>query len=139
MRKKLEYHGITIKWDTANISDMFNTKNAVYCLQFKNGSSYIGSCSNLAQRILNHCTSAASKDKRQRRLVTKAIRKFGNFKVVLLKQYGTIEEARYYEKKLIKKCSSEIADRLGCFDGEDFATTVNSTLLNEQLYKWASS
>lgn len=139
MRKKLEYHGITIKWDTANINDMFNTKNAVYCLRFKNGSSYIGSCANLAQRILSHCTSAVSKDKRQRHLVTKAIRKFGNFTVVLLKQYSTIEEARHYEKKLIRRCSSEIADRLGCFDSKDFAATVNSTLLNEQLYRWATN
>ena len=130
MIKQINKNDVIVMWDTNNIEDMFSTINAVYALEFFNKQIYIGSCGNLADRIIGHCTHKNSKSKG----INPLLEINPCFKVHLIKSFDTIEEARKYEKKLIKKYSNKIYDTL--LDNEkNFRKIVRKAMINSVLYE----
>ena len=130
MKRDITKNGITIIWDTEKINDVFFTTNAVYALEFPNGQIYIGSCENLADRLFNHCTHRNSKKKMT---LNQILNKYKVFNVHVLKTCSTINDAKKYEKKIIKEYSKNVYKKLD-YDDLNFKAIVNKVLLNSMLY-----
>ena len=130
MKKEITKNGITIMWDSEKINDVFSTTNAVYVLEFPNGQVYIGSCENLADRLFNHCTH---KNAKKKMTLNQILNKYKVFNVHVLKTFLTKNEAKKYEKKIIKEYSKNVYKRLD-YDDLSFRNIVNKVLLNSMLY-----
>lgn len=131
MEKKIKKNGVIVIWDDEQINDVFSVTNAVYKIMLPNLQVYYGSAELLADRIINHCTHINLK-KGRNRLFSKALNKYKTIKVSLVGQYDTIEEARIAEKKIIKKASKLVYNKLG--GKGNFNDIVHTTMLNSDLY-----
>ena len=131
MEKSIKKNDVIVIWDDEQINDMFSITNSVYKIMLPNLQVYYGSAELLADRIINHCTHINLK-KGRNRLFSKALNKYKTIKVSLVGQYDTIGEARMAEKKIIKKASKLVYDKLG--GKGNFSDVVHTTLLNSDLY-----
>ena len=129
MEKNETINGITVYWNTDNISDMKHTSNAVYKLIFDNLQIYYGSCKNLYNRIKSHCNHVNSHRSRNLYDVMSNRKKM---KVCLIGSYDTIDEAEYVESYIINGMAKKIYNR-SRVPGE-FREVVEGVMLNRNLY-----
>lgn len=77
----------------------------IYALIFPDNSVYVGSCTqNLGDRIQNHTTHYMTNKTRK----DKAIKKFREFNVSVLRECNSVEELKYYERKYIHSIANNI-------------------------------
>ena len=97
MLKIINKHGVSIAYDTENVSDIFATNNAVYMLSFPTNDIYIGSCCDLSDRISKHCYKSSNKR------VFCELEKYKKAKLTVLGVFDKIDSARECESRLIAK------------------------------------